>query len=169
MFDDLTAVAIKQKGRGDRIDRLGDMGRSLNSSPDPINASWRSFQIPIQTDSGIMPVILHLKHHHDQSDDPHQPEKQNSKNPGQRVVMDVVFDRMGPVQMDMHLPHLSKRLDTILRTEIPLSRAMQSTITRLYAGAMDKTQLTGEILFQGDRNGWVMVAQGQPADIKITA
>jgi len=169
MFGDLTTTAIKQKGRGDRIDRLSDMGRSLNSSSDHTNASWRSFQIPVQTDTGIMPVTLHLKHHHDQTDDLGHPEKQNSKKSGERVVMDVVFDRMGSVQMDMHLPHQSKRLDTILRTEIPLSRAMQSTITRLYAGAVSKTHMTGEIIFQGDHSAWVTVAPPQFADVKITA
>ena len=70
-----------------------------------------------------------------------------------RFLFDLSLSRMGAVQVDGFMQ--SQRLDIILRTRTPLSPPMQRQMKQLYAGAMDKSRLTGELSFQSRPEQWV--------------
>jgi hypothetical protein len=74
---------------------------------------------------------------------------------GTRFVMDLSLSRMGDVQIDGMLN--GKRLDVILRTQMPISLSMQDAMKRAYADALDGTDIYGELGFQGDIRGWMQV------------
>ncbi len=166
---DTTINALKRSGRGDRLEKLDGLLRNLKSLMSPATSDWKSYMIPVQTDATILPIMMHVKSTPENHQNPNGSETENlQKTGGKRVIIDMTLDRMGEVQVDMRMPHQIKQLDTILRTEFPLSRIMQNTIARLYAGAMEKTHLRGDILFQGDPKKWVTISPEQSPDIKIT-
>lgn len=111
---------------------------------------WRSFTVPLVIQSQILPLALHMRREDNDNDDQGQ-----SGGKGQRFVLDLSFDRMGTVQMDML--YRPGNLESILRTELPLSMAMRGVLERKYAAAMVKTNLAGALNFQDGKAAWVTI------------
>lgn len=140
--------ALKRAGKGGLIERLNDALSGLRRASESLpNAEWRSFLIPLQFQTEVMPIRLH--HHL------YDAERHDRDQPPARYVIEVDFDQMGAVQLD--LLYRPQQLDTILRTELPLSAAMRGVLERKYAGAMENVGHTGALYFQHGLSHWVTI------------
>ena len=164
ILGDRTLETLRRLGKGEAGDRLNDAFGAVKAraADTPQNTEWRSYMFPLQFQGPVMPVMLHMKSSIGDSQDEHG----SSGNGGQRFVVDLTFDRMGMVQLDML--YQPGKLDSVLRTELPLSMAMRGVLETKYAGAMNRVSHTGELHFQDGLKNWVMVDQGQE-QVRVTA
>ena len=139
---------LKRTGRADKVDKIDSLLKSLKGSISAPGSDWKSFSIPLQTSDSCIPMMIHIRSLMARRDDDQTDHKENDPHTkGPRVVIDIHFSRLGDFQIDMLAPgHL--RLDTVLRTELSFSSRMQDRIRRLYAAAMEKTRMTGDVFFQ---------------------
>lgn len=141
--------ALKHAGKAGLIEQLDDtFGNLRRASADAGGGDWKSYLLPMQLQNEIMPIRMHMRNDRDADG------KQDGKN-ASRYILEVDFDRMGAVQLD--LLYRPQQLDTILRTELPMSRAMMGTLERKYAGAMQNVGHAGELHFQHGIKNWVMI------------
>lgn len=160
---DRAVDAIRRMGgkAANTIDKLGTLlGLGKDRLIDVPPGEWRSTPIPMNFQNHILTTYLHTRTERDDQQENGQGRK------GQRFVLDLTFDRMGSVQMDML--YQPKKLDSILRTELPLSRAMRGVLEMKYAGAMGKTGLTGTLNFQDGLATWVTI-QARGDDVRVMA
>lgn len=150
-----TASLLRQFGK---IDFLRAAGTDLNltSRLDGLSLpqDWRMTMIPLLWDQQVYKAPLYYKHFRDDTEKEGDQDKKRRKL---RFLFDLNLSRMGEVQVDGFMQ--SERLDLILRTKSPLSPPMQSQMKRIYAGAMDKSRLTGDLSFQFKPEQWVDFTQ----------
>ena len=142
--------ALSKAGKGNLIQRLAnDTSPNIQQNLDsPANGEWKSYPLPLLWQNEISKVMFHVKHDREGS------EKEN-KEGSTRFVMDLSLTRMGDVQLDGHIR--GKRLDVIVRTQMPISMPMQEAMKRAYADALEGGDIFGELGFQGDMKGWMNV------------
>lgn len=142
---------LKASGKGGLINRLTQEGGIINRlSADTPSTDWRSLTLPMAWENEIHKVALHYKHNHPGSEDDNKGDKQT------RFIFDLSLTRMGKVQIDGL--HKQDRLNLIIRTEQPLSRAMQMTMKDGYIGALEETSLKGDLSFQNNLDNWVKIS-----------
>ncbi len=150
------AVALlRQMGKADLLRSVtSDMAVAGKLEHMLLPQDWRMTMLPLLWDNQIHKAPLYYKHLPDEQDKDGADAKKRHKL---RFLFDLNMSRMGGVQVDGFMQ--SERLDLILRTKSPLSRAMQSEMKRIYAGAMDKSRLTGDLSFQFKPEQWVDLSQ----------
>lgn len=111
---------------------------------------WRMTMLPLLWENQIYKTPLYYKHFPEDGD---KDESADKKRKRLRFLFDLTLSRMGDVQVDGFMQ--SERLDIILRTKTRLSQGMQGQMRQLYAGAMEKSRLTGELSFQSRPDQWV--------------
>ena len=97
----------------------------------------------------IQKIALYYKN------DSQQEQNNNPENRQHRFIFDLSLDAMGPVQVDGLFR--AQRLDLIVRAKEPFSQPMQTEMRRLYAGALGKTGVTGDLSFQNRPDQWVTI------------
>lgn len=132
----------------------GDTANALQSGNDANSSEWRSYPIPMLWQNEISKVMLHMRHEREARED-------NEEGGGSRFVMDVSLTRMGEVQLDGLVR--GKRLDLVVRTELPISHTMQDAMRKAYADALAHTDVYGDIGFQSDVKGWMKIARRDDA------
>lgn len=144
--------ALQKIGKQSLMSRLAGETSSLSSSAnaDGPSTEWRSLPIPMLWQSEVSKVMFHT--HHDRG-----PNEQNEGEGGTRFIFDLALTRMGDVQLDGLLRE--KRLDLIIRTQVPISQSMQQAMRLAYATALDGTDIYGELSFQGDLKNWMNVVR----------
>lgn len=159
---DLYANLRKDAKRSDLIDKflaeLGAMrggipatlsGATAPSSPSaPVGFDWRVMYLPFAFGQDIRKVPLYYK---EMDGDSEAETKDRQRR--LRFLFDLHLSRMGDVQIDGFLQQ--PRLDLVVRTKTPLSVSMQSRMKQLYAGAVEKSNMTGELGFQSKPEQWV--------------
>ena len=121
-----------------------------------MGGDWRGVYLPFVADQNIYKVPLYYK---DMSDE--QSEEDIRKKRRLRFLFDLNLSRMGDVQIDGFLQgsdvssDKNTRLDLVMRTRTPLSSPMQTRMKQLYAGAVERSRLTGELSFQFKADQWV--------------
>ena len=152
---------LRRIGKGGLLEKLADGFSSLRRTQETgQNAEWRSYAMPMQIQQEIMPLRLHVRqegHHGKDKQDGH----------AARFMIEVDFDNMGMVQLD--LLYRPRTLDTIVRTEIPLSRAMMAEMSARYIRAMEGVDHTGNLIFQHGPDHWVTVDAGRDDHLKVLA
>lgn len=141
---------LRRAGKGGQLDKLmGEFSRLKTQMESISTQDIRSFAFPLLFQDELKLAYLHIKK--DTSDDLAEDQKGKTT----RFVLDIEFDRIGPVQLDMlYRPGI---LDTILRTELSLSRAMRTEMEDIYKQALSTTQTSGSLLFQNDPHAWVKI------------
>lgn len=139
---------IHKIGKGDLVSRLSSETAVLASGSDASPTDWKSFPVPLLWQNEISRVLFHVRQEPRDKDNPDQ-------EAGTRFVLDLALDRMGDVQLDGIVR--GKRLDIILRTQIPVSIPMQEAMKKAYADALDGSDIFGELGFQGDMKQWMVV------------
>jgi hypothetical protein len=141
--------ALTKSGKETLMKRLSqDASSIIQSNADSSSPEWRSYPIPMLWQNEISKVMLHIKHDHES-------ENKENKDDATRFVMDLSLTRMGDVQLDGLLR--GKRLDLLVRTQMPVSLSMQDAMKKAYADALTGTDIFGELGFQGDIKGWMNV------------
>lgn len=141
---------LRRAGKGGQLDKLmGEFSRLKTQMESISTQDIRSFAFPLLFQDELKLAYLHIKK--DTSDDL----AEDQKGKITRFVLDIEFDRIGPVQLDMlYRPGI---LDTILRTELPLSMAMRTEMEDMYKKALSTTRTSGSLLFQNDPHAWVKI------------
>jgi hypothetical protein len=142
--------ALQKAGRQSLITRLSGELSSLTTQSDAPTADWRSYPLPLLWQSEISKIMLHV--HHDRGAN-----QQDEGQGGTRFIFDLQLTRMGDVQLDGLLR--DKRLDLIIRTQVPISQSMQQAMRLAYADALNGTDIYGELSFQGDLKNWMQVVK----------
>ncbi len=141
--------ALTKSGKDTLIKRLmQDAGNTVRANAETSSPEWRSYPMPMVWQNEISKVMLHIKHDKDADN-----KKDNEGST--RFIMDLSLTRMGDVQLDGLLR--GKRLDLLVRTQMPISLSMQEAMKKAYADALTGTDIFGELGFQGDIKGWMNV------------
>jgi hypothetical protein len=145
---------LRQSSRGKSLlDALsGDIGRANRGETAPMAGDWRGVYIPFTWDQNIHKIPLYYKEMEQNSKD-----EEERKRRRMRFLFDLNLSRMGDVQIDGFLQpaETSARLDLVMRTRTPLSPPMQARMKQIYAGAVEKSQLVGDLSFQFRADQWV--------------
>lgn len=144
---------LKQTAKGKALlDQLSlDLSHFARMDQAMLPPDWKGMIIPFAWQNQILKVPMYFK------DDPQEDVTDSDTEPHRkrrlRFLFDLQLSRMGGVQVDGFLK--SQRLDLILRTKTALSPLMQHDMRKLYAGAVEKSNLTGELSFQSRADQWV--------------
>jgi hypothetical protein len=136
---------IQKLGKQSILSRLSGETASLSTNNDAASTEWKSFPIPLLWQNEISKLMFHVRK------EPSENEQDNPEG-GSRFVMDLSLTRMGEVQLDGMVR--GKRLDLIVRTQLPISPIMQDAMYTAYSRALDGTDIYGEIGFQSDVKNW---------------
>lgn len=146
-----TINLMRQMGKADMIrSATSDLNISAKLENIVLSQDWRMMMLPMLWDNQVHKMPVYYKH---LPDDDNKADAEAKKRRKLRFLFDLNLSRMGGVQVDGFMQ--SERLDIILRTKSPLSPPMQGQMKRIYAGAMDKSRLTGDLSFQFKPEHWV--------------
>ncbi|MFP4313353.1 MAG: hypothetical protein ACLFR0_03405 [Alphaproteobacteria bacterium] len=140
---------LKTQGKGNLISRLTQEGQ-LIARTEQSAGEWRSLTLPMAFDQDIQKIALHYKYDHPKDGDSEKGAKQT------RFIFDLALTRMGKVQLDGL--HRDNRLNMIIRTEQKISSAMQAVMKQGYHTALEGTNLSGDLSFQGNLDGWMKIS-----------
>lgn len=145
---------LRQATRGVGIlkNAADDMLATAKSHGMALPHDWRGVMIPLLWEQQIHKIPLYYKHLPDEGGEDRERKKRRL-----RFLFDLKLSRMGGVQVDGFMD--SQKLDLIVRTQSPLSVPMQSKMRQLYAGAVDRSNLTGDLTFQFKPEQWVDFSQ----------
>lgn len=143
---------IQRAGRSNILGRLvQDSAQTARTVEPASSGDWRAVPLPMFWEGEIHKITLYTRHEN-------QNNQQDQNGNGQtRFVFDLSLSRMGDVQLDGLLR--DKRLDLVVRTENAFSSPMQQAMRQAYTSALDSTDLTGDLNFQGSTKNWVHVLE----------
>ncbi|PCI99727.1 MAG: hypothetical protein COB14_05950 [Alphaproteobacteria bacterium] len=154
---DKAIETLKRAGKGDLINRLGsEMSSLARLSSEPAPQEWRTLSLPMAWQNDIHKLVMHYRREDESGSD----SEENGTGTKTRFIMDVKLSQMGKVQLDglfIGNPEGVGRLDLILRTEQGFSQAMKQDMRVAYKNALEDTNFTGELSFQGQIDGWVNI------------
>lgn len=146
--------ALRQIGKSDIMNNLAQSGRAgtASSATDTTPTSdWRAVPLPMFWEGEIHRITLYTRRE-DGTD-----QQQNQETGQTRFVFDLSLSRMGDIQLDGLLR--DKRLDLVIRAQNAFSLSMQQTMRQAYSSALDQTELSGDLNFQGSTKNWVHVLE----------
>ena len=156
------AQALRNLKKSGALEKLEDLFRTGKQTlSDPTSGDFKSYVFPMQFDQTVHAIKLHMRREDGNQDDD-TPGRENK-----RFVLEVNFDRMGPVQLDML--YQPQTLDTVLRTQLPLSNAMRTALELTYAKAMGNVGHAGTLYFQDGLNTWVTVDERPSNAMQVLA
>lgn len=143
---------LRHAGKSDAIGRLNAEGQIINRAhADSAGQDWRALALPLQWQQDVQKIAVFYKH----QDEEDAPDNARNKGKQTRFIFDLALSKMGKVQLDGL--HRQDRLDLIVRTREPFSRAMQMQMKNAYTQAMESSNLGGELAFQNDPQSWVNI------------
>lgn len=150
-LNDKAQDMLRRSGKGGLLNRLSGEGSIINRTHvDSAGQDWRALTIPMQWEQDIHKAALFYKHSENE-------DGEGSEGGGKqtRFIFDLALSQMGKVQLDGL--HRNERLDLIVRTQEPFSRAMQHQMKSAYADAVAISDLSGDLSFQNDPQSWVNI------------
>lgn len=146
------ANLLRLTGKTDALRALtSDIALTARAENTVLAQDWRATMFPIYHDQHVHKVPVYYRHQHEADGEDNKERRQKLM----RFLFDLKLARMGNVQIDGFMQ--PQRLDMIMRTKSPLSVPMQRNMQSLYAKAMDKSQLSGELTFQFKPEQWVSI------------
>ncbi len=148
---DKALEVLRREGKGNLLSRLGSEANALTRmGAEPAStADWRGMTIPMMWQNEMQKIALYYKRDEGSS------EEQESKGGNTRFLFDLNLSHMGKVQLDGLLR--GTKLDLIVRTGQSFSQAMQQEMRRLYTGALEQAQMSGELSFTAKPESWVTI------------
>lgn len=143
---------LQRSGRSDILSRL-TQDRTTTRSEAASTSEWRAIPLPMFWENEIHKITLFMRREQDSQS------QKDSENGQTRFIFDLNLTRMGDIQIDGLLQ--DKRLDLILRSQMSLSKSMQHHMRQLYKNALDQSDMTGDLTFQGNTTHWVHVIKEQ--------
>lgn len=156
---DKALEGLKSAGKGGLLAQLGrEAGNLMQMAREaPGGQEWRAAQLPLYYEGQIDKIALHYREEYDNSDN-----DEISGSKFTRFLFDLSLDRLGPVQLDG--VHRQNRLDIILRTEQSFSAAARQAMRQIYTGALEQSNMSGELSFQYHPDQWVHIYANQNAE-----
>jgi len=145
---------LQKLGKDSILTRLSGERAAFSGNADTPATDWKSFPVPMLWQNEISKVMFHVRQ------EPRDNEKENNEG-ATRFVLDLSLNRMGEVQLDGVVN--GKRLDIIVRTQVPVSVPMQEAMKVAYANALEGSDIYGELAFQGDIKQWMTVRKTETA------
>ena len=142
---------LRDAGKGNLLTRLGQEGATMARMSDGSPGEWRALSLPFFAQGEIEKVVLSYKQDRDDSDD-----LDDNTKKGTRFIFDLSLSQMGKVQLDGFLK--GETLNLVVRTESPVSAPMQATMRRAYRGALESTEISGDLSFTAKPDSWVMIS-----------
>ncbi len=151
--------ALARAGKNNLLSRLtqdlSTLAQRTSDAPALAN-DWRPVPLPMFWEGQIQKIALYVK-----QDGGGKGDSDKNENGHTRFIFDLDLDRMGGVQLDGLVRN--DRFDLVVRTQLPLSNAMQQAMKQSYSNALQSTELHGDLSFQGDIKNWVNVLQKEAA------
>lgn len=148
---------------------LQDIAQTQSQSvQDQDGQSWRPMPLPILTDMGqVERAILYIPHH---VPDGQKKADQKDKKKAVRFMLAARLSRMGDMQLEGLYREEAKALDLQVASEHPFSGPARTHIAQVYASALTRSDLSGEIFFHLKNSHWrdFSHAQAEPTG-SITA
>jgi hypothetical protein len=152
LFAPKTLESLRRAGGGAALrSLLSDAGTAGRLESAPLPNDWKAVALPLFQDNQVFRLPVYYKSWPDDSDG----NETDARRKVNRFLFALHLSRMGDIQVDGFMRR--KNLDTILRTKAPLSVAMQHAVRCLYASAMERSDLTGEIAFQSKPEQFVEI------------
>ncbi len=160
-FGDAPIRAL-QRVRPDLLNRLrDDFSQLAKLSDDTVSSDWRSFPVPFLNGSSVEQIRLFIKRKSDDADE------DTEANQGARFIIDLDLSRLGKLQFDGLVKTHRKQFDLIIRSDDPLSSALQNQIRSIFVSAMDQTGHQGGLTFQAAPAHFLEIQSG-PASTQNT-
>lgn len=141
---------LRQSGKTDLLRSVvADLAMGTRAESLALPQDWRVTVLPFYLNQQVHKLPLYFK----QTEEDETDQGRERRRKTLRFLFDLKLTRMGQVQVDGFMQ--PERLDMILRTRTPLSVPMQSRMKGLYVGAMEKSNLRGELSFQFRPEQWV--------------
>ncbi len=141
---------LRQTGKMEALRAVNsDIALGNRADAQPLVQDWRATILPYYHDQQVHKLPLFYKHGQEEDGT----DENGKRLQTLRFLFDLKLSRMGQVQVDGFMQ--PERLDMIMRTKSPLSVPMQSMMKGLYVGAMEKSNLRGELSFQFKPENWV--------------
>lgn len=143
---------LQSQGHGGLLSKLKtELGHLSRLSSEPISGEWRALIFPYYAQGEIEKIRMYYRHNsHGRKDD-----SENETGKFTRFIMDIPLSRMGDIQVDGLVR--DKKLDIVLRTGRPLSTPMQQVMRQKYINALENSDMSGELHFQGNSEQWVHI------------
>ncbi len=146
-----TVDTLRRAGKGEALNRISRDFSGLNRlSSEPVSQDWRAMALPMVWQGEAQKMHLYYR-----EDGQSGQEQEDKKRTGTRFVFDLTLNRMGDIQLDGLMR--PGKLDLVVRTLTFLSQPMQQAMRRTYINAIEQTDLTGEISFQGKAEQFVKI------------
>lgn len=146
-----TVEILKKAGKGKALAQFTHESSALSRLASEPSGDWRTHALPLYHDGTFHKILLHARQ------DAPSDDQDNPKGKLTRFIFDLSLHHIGPVQLDGLFK--GNRLDVILRTEQHFSQNMQAHMRRLYKGALDQTQINGDLSFQNRADSWVTIQE----------
>ncbi|MGH1378181.1 MAG: hypothetical protein ACRBB3_05100 [Alphaproteobacteria bacterium] len=150
--------SLKRAGKSDIINRLsGEISSLARFANDQSPQEWRTLSLPMAWQNDIHKIIINYRKEEDNNSD----DENINNGTKTRFVMDINLSKIGKVQLDgLFIGNNDSvgRMDLILRTEQIFSQAMKQEMRIAYKNALDQTNFTGELSFQGQTYNWVEIS-----------
>ncbi len=142
----LTAKSLTSSVRGGGL--AGGDGAAARVS-DSDGQSWRITPLPVMASQAqIDKVQLYV------AEDQNRKRDRSTRDRALRFIMAAKLSRMGDMQLEGLYQEERKQLDLQVRSEQAFSSEAQGYIGKLYAKALNRSDLTGEVFFQLKRTSW---------------
>jgi hypothetical protein len=150
------ARALEAVGRRDVLDRLGEDMRGLSRAD--ASGDWRAFPVPFAGDAGLDRVVVRVKR---REDDEESAADRLRRGGEVRFLVDLVFSRLGPLQLDGLVR--PRRFDLIVRTDGALPAEAQAQMRAGFADRLAEIGSAGDLVFRSGRAaGWVPLDPAPP-------
>ncbi len=123
--------------------------------------TWRPIPLPLLTDTGQMErAILYIPH---QTREEQKKTEKSRDGKAVRFVLAARLSRMGDLQLEGLYRENGKTLDVQVASEHPFSDPARTHIAQVYARALTRSDLTGDIFFHLKNSHWRDFTDPQPA------
>ncbi len=139
------AQTLKDAGRGNVLERLGQDFGHLSRYVESGGADWRLFLIPLLDGHQVRQMRFFERHGSHR-----RGASGGSDGESTRFILEVELTRLGDMQLDGLVR--DRRFDLMLRTRRPLPDAMRHKITEIFNEANDAAGHAGNIGFQASRD-----------------
>ncbi len=138
-----------EKGTADAL--ASDFGRMSAQSKTALPGGWRAISIPLRNEEQISQMQFYVRR---QDEREQKGELPIGAKPAMRFILDMIFSRLGPLQLDGYIH--KKAFDMVLRTEEALPLDMRQELMKRFAQGLAQVDMQGGLAFQTRKQGWMV-------------
>ena len=146
-----TTETLTKAGKLSLLSKLAhDMNTSTQTAHDPVVGEWKTYPIPMLSNSQFQAVTLSVHADSKQS----SPDNTEGNTPNRvRFLIDVRMSHLGPIQLDGLVR--PQKLDMIVRSESQLPPGLPQDLRNAYITTLEAHGFTGSLSFQLGKQNWI--------------